>query len=60
MFAFVVRRVLVGFIMLFVMSLVTYLLFFAAPTDPARFTCGKNCTPELVEQNRKAWATTSR
>jgi peptide/nickel transport system permease protein len=53
-FAFVVRRVLVGFIMLFVMSLVTYLLFFAAPTDPARFTCGKNCTPELVEQNRKA------
>lgn len=54
MFAFVVRRVLVGFVMLFVMSLVTYLLFFAAPTDPARYTCGKNCTPELIEQNRKA------
>jgi len=53
-FAYIVRRVLVGIVMLFVMSLVTYLLFFAMPTDPARFTCGKNCTPELVEQNRKA------
>lgn len=54
MFAYVVRRVLVGIIMLFVMSAVTYLLFFAAPTDPARYTCGRNCTPELIEQNRKA------
>ena len=54
MFAYVVRRSSSGFIMLFVMSFVTFALFFAAPTDPARFTCGKNCTPELVEQNRKA------
>jgi peptide/nickel transport system permease protein len=53
-FAYVVRRVIVGVLMLVVMSMVTYLLFFAAPTDPARFTCGKNCTPELIEQNRKA------
>src|SRR5689334_18644140 len=54
MFAYVVRRIFVGAIMLVVMSLVTYLLFFAAPSDPARFTCGKNCSPELIEQNRKA------
>jgi peptide/nickel transport system permease protein len=54
MFAYVVRRVFVGVIMLIVMSMVTYLLFFAAPSDPARFTCGKNCSPELIEQNRKA------
>lgn len=54
MFAYVIRRVLIGLAMLVVMSLVTFLLFFANPSDPARFTCGKNCSPALIEQNRKA------
>jgi peptide/nickel transport system permease protein len=53
-FAYVVRRVVTGVVMLFVMSAVTYLLFFSGGADPARFTCGKNCTPELIEQNRRA------
>jgi len=52
--AYVVRRVFVGIIMLIVMSLVTFLLFFAMPIDPARFACGKNCSPDRVEQTRKA------
>lgn len=54
MFAYIVRRVFIGIAMLIVMSLITFLLFFATPVDPARFTCGKNCSPELIEQNRKA------
>ncbi|MDQ6641317.1 MAG: ABC transporter permease [Actinomycetota bacterium] len=54
MFAFIVRRLFAGVIMLIVMSLVTYLLFFASPVDPARFACGKNCSPALREQTRKA------
>jgi len=54
MFAYVVRRVFVGVIMLIVMSLVTFLLFFASPVDPARYACGKNCSPQLREQTRKA------
>lgn len=54
MFAYIVRRVFAGIAMILAMSLVTTLLFFAAPADPARYTCGKNCTPELLEQNRKA------
>lgn len=53
MFAYVVRRVAIGVVLLFVMSFVTFLMFFSGP-DPAKFTCGKNCTPELIEQNRKA------
>jgi peptide/nickel transport system permease protein len=36
------------------MSKVTDLLFLAMPVDPARYTCGKNCSPALIEQNRKA------
>ncbi len=54
MFAYIIRRVIAGVVMIFAMSLITTLLFFANPADPARYTCGKNCTPELLEQNRKA------
>ncbi|MBO9521258.1 MAG: ABC transporter permease [Nocardioidaceae bacterium] len=54
MFAFIVRRVIAGVIMLIVMSLVTFLLFFASPVDPAQFACGKNCSPAIKEQTRKA------
>ena len=54
MFAYVVRRVIVGVIMLILMSLVTFMLFFASPVDAARYACGKNCSPQLIEQTRKA------
>ena len=54
MLAYVIRRIIAGVILLIVMSLITFLLFFATPVDPARLTCGKNCTPSLIEQNRKA------
>lgn len=54
MLAYIIRRLFVGVIMLIVMSLVTFVLFFASPIDPARYACGKNCSPELREQTRKA------
>lgn len=54
MAAYIVRRFISGFLLLVVMSLVTFLLFFASPVDPGRFACGKNCTPALQEQTRKA------
>jgi peptide/nickel transport system permease protein len=54
MFAYVVRRLFIGVILLIVMSLVTFLLFFASPVDPARFACGKNCSLAQIEQTRKA------
>jgi peptide/nickel transport system permease protein len=38
--------------LLFGVSLITFLLFSALPSDPAALTCGKNCTPEVIEQNR--------
>jgi peptide/nickel transport system permease protein len=53
MFAYVVRRVFIGVIMLLVMSLVTFMLFFSA-LDPGRYLCGKNCSPELQAQTEKA------
>ncbi len=54
MFAYTVRRLISGLVLLLVMTLITFVLFFSSPVDPARFTCGKNCTPALIEQNRKA------
>jgi peptide/nickel transport system permease protein len=53
-FAYIVRRVFSGLILMLVMSLVTFILFFASPIDPAKFACGKNCSPQLQEQTRKA------
>ncbi len=40
--------------MLLVMSLVTFILFFASPVDPARYAAGKNPSPQLLEQVRKS------
>ncbi|MEX0428678.1 ABC transporter permease [Nocardioides sp. DS6] len=54
MFAYIVRRVVVGVIMLVVMSFATFALFFATPVNPAQFACGKNCSPELQHQVSKA------
>ena len=54
MFAYVVRRVVAGMILLVVMSFVTFMLFFASPIDPGRFACGKSCPPALIKQTDKA------
>ena len=54
MLAYVLRRCAAIVVMLIAVSLLTYVLFFAIPRDPARLTCGKVCTPELISQNRQA------
>ena len=38
--------------MLLLLTLVVFLLFSVLPTDPARLTCGKACTPVIIEANR--------
>ena len=52
MFQYIIRRSVAIVLMLIAISIVTFLLFFAIPRDPARLTCGKNCTPELLKNNR--------
>jgi peptide/nickel transport system permease protein len=54
MLAYVIRRMFVGVIMLIVMSLVTFVLFFASPIDPGRYACGKNCSVAQIKQTNKA------
>jgi peptide/nickel transport system permease protein len=45
---------LAAVLMLLVITIVTFGIFYASPTDPARLTCGKNCTPQSIAANRKA------
>lgn len=48
MTAFVLRRVLFGLLVLWLISVATFVLFFIAPHDPARAIAGRLATPETV------------
>lgn len=48
MAAYIIRRLVIGVIMLLAMSAVTFVLFFAGG-DPSRSLCVRQCTPERVE-----------
>ena len=52
MLFYAIRRTIGAVLMLVVMSMVTFAIFFLTPTDPARLTCGKNCTPQGISTNR--------
>lgn len=52
MVPYVIRRLTLMVFLLLVLSIVTFALFNAVPTDPARLTCGKTCTPEIIAANR--------
>lgn len=55
MFAYIVRRVIIGFVLLLAMSFVTMFLFFHTGEDAGRFACGKNCSPQLIKQVDRAF-----
>ena len=52
MFAYLVRRLLGMVVLLFLLSVTVFVLFSLLPGDPARLTCGKACTPQIIEANR--------
>jgi peptide/nickel transport system permease protein len=51
--AYIFRRILLMITLLFMLSVATFFLFQMIPGDPARLTCGKACTPAIIEANRK-------
>jgi len=50
---YVVRRVLGMVLLLFLLTLTVFFLFSMMPADPARLTCGKACSPAVIESNRR-------
>jgi peptide/nickel transport system permease protein len=53
MAAYIFRRVLLMITLLFMLSVAVFFLFNMLPGDPARLTCGKACTPEIIAANAK-------
>ncbi len=52
MFGYIVRRVLGMLLLLFLLSIAVFFLFNLLPGDPARLTCGKACSPQIIAANR--------
>ncbi len=50
--AYLVRRVLLMVALLFILTATVFFLFNLLPGDPARLTCGKACSPQIIEANR--------
>jgi peptide/nickel transport system permease protein len=48
MLRYIARRLLGMVALLVVISMVTFVLFFAVPVSPAALSCGKACTPTLI------------
>jgi peptide/nickel transport system permease protein len=53
--AFLLRRVVRGVLTLAAVSVVTFLMFFAMPRDPAAAMCPKNCDAARLERIRAEW-----
>jgi peptide/nickel transport system permease protein len=54
-FGYFARRLISGITVIVAVSVVSFILFFAGPTDPARAICGdRNCVPERLEAIRSS------
>jgi peptide/nickel transport system permease protein len=49
-FSFLIRRVLLGVVVMWFVTIATFLLFFVAPQDPARLLAGKNPSAQQIAQ----------
>jgi len=49
MLRFIIKRSLIAFVTLFAISVITFLVFFAVPSDPAQAMCSKDCTPQRIQ-----------
>ncbi|MFE9763286.1 ABC transporter permease [Streptomyces sp. NPDC005808] len=48
MLRFLLRRTFGAMLILLLISVVTFLMYYAIPQDPALLSCGKNCTPDAL------------
>jgi peptide/nickel transport system permease protein len=49
-FQYLIRRFLWAIVLFFATTVVTYIIFFAIPADPARTVCGQRATPECIQR----------
>jgi peptide/nickel transport system permease protein len=53
MLQYLIRRLLWACVLFIATTLVTYVIFFIIPADPASLACGKNCDPQDVARTAK-------
>jgi peptide/nickel transport system permease protein len=51
-FRYLIRRMLWAVVLFFAVTIVTYIIFFVIPADPARAFAGKTATPEQIQRAR--------
>ena len=49
---FLIRRFLWAIFLFFCATVITYIIFFVIPSDPAAIACGTHCTPQLIAHVR--------
>jgi peptide/nickel transport system permease protein len=52
-FRYLVRRILWAFVLFIAVTLVSYIIFFLVPAEPARLVAGPQAPPDAVERARK-------
>src|SRR5436305_12746959 len=50
MFRYLIRRLLWAFVLFIAVTIVTYIIFYAIPADPARLACGQRATAECIQR----------
>ena len=50
MFQYLIRRLLWAFVLFLAVTIVTYVIFFLVPANPARLAAGQSATPERVKE----------
>jgi peptide/nickel transport system permease protein len=53
MFRYLVRRLLWAGVLFIAVTMVSYIIFFLVPAEPARLICGAQCPPDQVQRVRK-------
>jgi peptide/nickel transport system permease protein len=53
MYRYLIRRLFWAGVMFIAVTIVSYIIFFLVPAEPARLICGAQCPPDQVERVRK-------
>jgi peptide/nickel transport system permease protein len=52
---YVIRRVLWSVVLFFAVTVITYIIFFVVPADPAFQLCGRACAPDDIARVKHYW-----
>src|SRR4030095_9132007 len=53
MFQYLVRRILWAIVLFLTITLVSYVIFFIIPADPAKLACGQRASPDWIRNTSK-------